>query len=84
MVMRGDFKASILIKLKYYIYDLISILKRIFFLEGEGLKKDEVFLVLWNTKDFWKLSSIAHVLKWQTMPAATNSPPSLANTSSCL
>lgn len=46
MVMRGDFKASILIKLKYYIYDLISILKRIFFLEGEGLKKDEVFLVL--------------------------------------
>lgn len=46
MVMRGDFKASILIKLKYYIYDLISTLKRIFFLEGEGLKKDEVFLVL--------------------------------------
>lgn len=45
MVMRGDFKASILIKLKYHIYDLISILKRIFFLEGEGLKKDEVFLV---------------------------------------
>lgn len=44
--MRGDFKVSILIKLKYYIYDLFYILKRIFFLEGEGLKKDEVFLVL--------------------------------------
>lgn len=53
MVMRGDFKASILIKLKYYVYDLFSILSRIIFLEGEGLKKDEVFLVLWNTKDFW-------------------------------
>lgn len=44
MVMRGDFKVSILIKLKYYLYDLLFILKRNIW--GGGCYKDDVFLVL--------------------------------------
>lgn len=43
MVMRGDFKVSILIKLKYYLYDLLFILKRNIW---GGCDKDDVFLVL--------------------------------------
>lgn len=45
MVMRGDFKVSILIKLKYYLYDLFFILKRNIY-GGGGCYKDDVFLVL--------------------------------------